>query len=262
MKVRDFLLALLALSSATMAITIATPGVAADSFNVTADQPVHALGEQVTMTVSYTGGVHGDVKLSIEDSSGNVVNQWTWSHPSSDPFQQSVSYSPANAGTYVIKALHQPHHMEPPSSAYAQVAFWSARILNLEYNNKVDAGKPVDIKATVSYYFTEPTQVKLEIWSNSENKNLGTLMETMNGQGTTALTLRNMVFSSVQSQDVTARISYQSPKASWINDTTGGTYTAKVTVVPEFAVTPALILSLTLVSIALLRKQTTRKAQR
>lgn len=262
MKIRDLLLALMALSLIAMGLGIGAPLVTADSISVTADQPVHALGEQVAITVSYGGGVHGDVKLSIESSSGTVMNQWTWNHASSDLFQQSVSYTPANPGGYTIKALHQPHHMEPPVSASAQVAFWSTRILNLEYVDTVDAGKPVNIKATVSYYFTQPTEVKLELWSNSESKNLGTITQTMNGQGTATLTLPNVIFSSAQTQDVTARVSYQSPTGSWINDPIGATYTSKVTVVPEFAVTPALILLLLLLSIGLIRKQTTGKAER
>ncbi len=259
MKKRNHLLVLLAISLATMALTVSTPGVSADSMSVAADQMVYALGEPVTMTVSYMGGVHGDVNLSFEDSSGNMINQWTWSHASSDPFQQTVSYTPTSAGSYSIQALHKPHHMEPPVSASAQIAVWSAQIVNLDYASTVDAGKSVDVRATVNYYFTQPTQVKLELWSNSEDKNLGTVAQSMNGSGTSTLTIPNVVFSSVQSQDVTARISYQSPTGSWINDAAGASFNGKVTVVPEFAVTPALILVLSLLGVGLFRKQIVRK---
>lgn len=138
-------------------LTNAATGVAAESITIATDQPVHSLGEQVTITLSYIGGIHGDVKLSIDDASGNKMNDWTWSHASSDPFQQSVSYTPTNAGTYTIKAVHQPHHMEAPVSSSAQVAFWSARINSLDYASLVDSGKPVDIKVSVTYYFTQPT---------------------------------------------------------------------------------------------------------
>lgn len=232
MRLRNFLIVFVALSLVTGALTIAIPRVAADSISVTADQPVHALGDQVTMAVSYVGGVHGDVKLSMEDSSGSVVKQWSWSHASSDAFQQTVSYTPLNAGNFVIKAFHQPHHMEARVSASAEVAVWSARILNLEYANIVDAGKSVEVKATVIYYFTQPTQVKLDLWSDLENKTVGTVTQSMNGQGTATLALSNVVFSTTQTQDVTARISYQSPSGSWVGDVTGGSYNGQVTVVP------------------------------
>jgi len=207
------------------------------------------------------GGVQGDVNLSIEDSSGIMMNSWTWGHASSDPFQQTVSYTPTSPGGYTVRAVHQPHHMEPPASSTAQVAFWSARILSLQYSTPVDAGKPVDIEATVSYYFTQPTQVRLELWSNTENKNLGTLTQTMNGHGTTTLTLTNIVFTTVQDQDVTARIYYQSPSSGWINDVTGASYSTKVTVVPEFEVTPAILLLLSFVALGLLRRRLTRRTR-
>jgi len=259
MKPRSYLLVLMALSLAYFWLVTTTPIVAADSITVAVDKDVHALGEAFGITVSYMGDVHGDMKLSLEDASGIVINEWTWDHASSDPFQQSVSYAPTNAGAYTIKALHQPHHMEPPITASVQVAVWSAKILGLEYANAVDAGKPVDVKASISYYFTQPTPVKLELWSSSESKSLATLTQTMIGQGTTTLTFTNVVFSTVQSQDVTAQISYQSPSGNWIGDASGGTYAAKVTVVPEFAVTPALILLLTLLSTGLLLKRVARK---
>lgn len=54
----------------------------------------------------------------------------------------------------------------------------------------------------------------------------------MNGQGTATLALSNVVFSTTQTQDVTARISYQSPSGSWVGDVTGGSYNGQVTVVP------------------------------
>jgi hypothetical protein len=38
--------------------------------------------------------------------------------------------------------------MEPPASATTQVAFWSAQVVNLQYSNPIDAGKPVNIEAT------------------------------------------------------------------------------------------------------------------
>ncbi len=240
---------------------VGTPLVAADSINVGVDRAVHALGESVDVTVAYMGGVHGDVKLSIADSYGTLMKEWTWNHASSDPFQQSVSYAPTNPGAYDIKALHQPHHMEPPASATTQVAVWSARILNLEYPNTVDAGTAVEIKATVQYYFTQATQVKLELWSNTENKDLGTLAQTMSGQGTAVLTLTGVTFTSIQNQDITARIYYQTPTANWINDLTGGSYATKVTVVPEFTATPMLMILATLLSMAVIRKGSRRLAK-
>lgn len=256
------MLVIVALLLMTIALANAATSVAAESITITTDQPVYSLGEQVTIMVSYVGGVHGDVKLSIEDASGNKINDWTWSHASSDPFQQSVSYTPTNAGTYTIKALHQPHHMEATVSSSAQVAFWSARITSLDYASSVDSGKPVDIKASVSYYFTQPTQIKLQLWSYTENKYLATFTETMNAQGTTILTLTGVTFSSIQSQDVTASISYQSPSGTWISDPTGGTYNAKVTVVPEFSVTPTLIVGFSLLAIGVLRRQSSRKTEK
>ena len=259
MKVGNSLFILLMLVFATVMFGVATPSVAADSINVSADRPVYALGESVAVTVAYMGGVHGDVKLSMADSSGTVVKEWTWNHASSDPFQQSVSYAPANPGGYGIKALHLPHHMEPQASASTQVAVWSARILSLDYPNTVDAGTPVDIKATVQYYFTQATQVKLELWSNTEDKNLGTLAQTMSGQGTAVLTLTGVTFTSVQNQDITARIYYQTPTANWINDPTGGSYASKVTVVPEFTTTPMLMMLATLLSLAVISTKGSRR---
>lgn len=261
MKTRNAIFPILAILLATLALANVATSVAAESITITTDQPVHSLGEQVTITVSYVGVIHGDVKLSIENASGNKMNDWTWSHPSSDPFQQSVSYTPTNAGIYTIKALHQPHHMEAPISSSAQVAFWSARISSLDYASSVDSGKPVDIKASVAYYFTQPTQVRLELRSNSENKNLGTLTATMNGQGTAVLTLTNLTFSSIQIQDVTAQVSYQSPTGAWISDPTGGTYDAKVTVVPEFPSAPTLIVLFSLLSVGVLQRRLSRRAK-
>jgi hypothetical protein len=252
---------ILALVFVTLALANAATSVAAESITIATDQTVHSLGEQVKITVSYVGGTHGDVKLSIEDVSGNKMNDWTWSHASSDPFQRSVSYTPTNAGTYTIRALHQPHHMEAPVSTTAKVAFWSARIISLDYANSFDTGKPVDIKASVAYYFTQPTQVRLELRSNSENKNIGTLTTTMNGQGTAVLTLTNLTFSAIQIQNVTAQVSYQSPTDGWISDPIGGTYSAKVTVVPEFSTAPTLIVLFSLLSVGVLQRRLFRRAR-
>lgn len=254
MTIRSFLFALMSLSTVILAVSLGMPEVAADSVSIVADQNVYALGETIGMTVSYMGGVHGDIKLSLEDVWGNIINEWTWSHANSDPFQQSVSYTPMNPGTYMIRALHQPHHMEPPASASTQVAVWSAKIVNLEYSSTVDAGKPVDISAIVDYYFTQATQVKLELWSNSENKKMATLTESMNGQGRSTLTLTNVVFEMAQTQDLTAQISYMSPSGKWKSDAQGSSYSSKVTVVPEFYVAPALILLVALLNIGVLSK--------
>jgi len=221
---------------------------------------VHALGEEVVMSISYMGGVHGDVKLAIQDSRGNMMNEWTFNHASSDPFQQSVSYTPTSPGTYTIQAMHQPHHMEPRASSSARVAVWSAKVTGLEFGNSVDIGKPTTVTSAVSYYFTQPTQVRLELWSNSENKNLGTMSQTLKGQGTTTITMDNVVFSSAQSQNVTAQILYQMPNGRWANDASGSTYTGKVTVVPEFAVAPTILLVAALLSFGLLRKHVGRRA--
>src|SRR3972149_5033130 len=166
MKTLDLYIVLMAISLTSLSWLI--PTVAADSIGVMTDQPVHALGEAVAITVVYMGGVHGDVELSVEDSPGAVMNQWTWNHASADPFQQAVMYSPVSPGTYTVKVLHRPHHMEPQASATTRVAFWSAQIVSLQYGNPIDAGKPVNIEATVRYYFTSPTQVKVELWSDSE----------------------------------------------------------------------------------------------
>ncbi len=216
------------LVTATLANT--TPGIAGDAITVTVDQPIHALGEGVVIAVAYDGGVHGDIKLSFQDASGNTMNQWTWSQASSDPFKRTISYTPVNAGSYLIKSVHQPHHMEPSVSSTVQVALWSAQLLNLNYTRTVNAGKPIQVIATVSYYFTQPTPVKLELWSDLENKTVGTVTQSMNGQGTATLALPNVVFSATQG--VTARISYQSPSGSWMSDVTGGSYNGQVTVVP------------------------------
>jgi hypothetical protein len=254
MKTLDLYVVLMAISLTTLSSLI--PTVAADSISVMTDQPVHALGESVAITVVYMGGVHGDVKLSVEDSSGAVMNQWTWNHASADPFQQTVAYSPASPDTYSAKVLHRPHHMEPQASATTQVAFWSAQIVSLQYGNPIDAGKPVNIEATVRYYFTSPTQVKVELWSDSEAKMLGSLATAMNGQGTEAMTLENVQFTTVQDQDITARVYYQMPTAAWSHDGTTWSYSGKATVVPEFATTPALMLLLSLLSLLLIRKKT------
>jgi len=240
-----------------VAVGILTPNAVADSISVAADQPVHALGEPVIMTVSYMGGVHGDIKLTFEDSVGTVMNEWTWDHASSDPFQQVVSYTPANAGTYNIKVLHQPHHMEPPASMSVQTSFWSARVVGMQYAGSVDAGKPLDLTATVNYYFTQPTQVKLELWSKSEGTMLGTITDTLNGQGTKAATFSGVQFTSIQDQEIEAQVHYQMP-SGWSHDTTGSTYSGKITVVPEFSQAPAVITAMILLSLAFLRRRITR----
>ena len=245
---------LMAISLTALAFLI--PQVAADSISVMTDQPVHALGESVAITVAYMGGVHGDVKLSVKDFSGTVMKEWTWNHASADPFQQTVTYSPVSPGTYTVEALHRPHHMEPQASATTQVAFWSAQIVNLQYSNPIDAGKPVNIEATIRYYFTSPTQVKVELWSDSEAKMLGTLTTALNGQGTDAMTLENVQFTTVQDQDITARVYYQMPTAAWSHDSTTWSYSGKATVVPEFATTPTLMLLLSLLSLLFIRKGT------
>ena len=246
----------MAISLVMLTSVFSTSSVAADSISVMTDQPVHALGESVGITVAYTGGVHGDVSLSLEDSSGAVMNQWSWNHASADPFQQTVSYAPSNPGIYTVKVVHQPHHMEPPASATTQVAFWSAQVVNLQYSNPIDAGKPVNIEATVRYYFTSPTEVKIELWSNSKGKLLGTLTKTLNGQGTETIMLTNVQFTSVQNQDIVVRVHYQTPTAGWSHDTTGWSYNEKVTVVPEFEATPALMLLLSLLGPLFIRKRT------
>src|SRR3989337_4110867 len=109
MKPRSYLLVLMALSLAYFWLVTTTPIVAADSITVAVDKDVHALGEAFGITVSYMGDVHGDMKLSLEDASGTVINEWTWDHASSDPFQQSVSYTPTSAGGTTLTPLH-PHH--------------------------------------------------------------------------------------------------------------------------------------------------------
>jgi len=257
MKKPNLLVVLMVISLTALGSLI--PAVAGDSISVMTDQPVHALGESVAIRVAYMGGVHGDVRLSVEDSSGAVMNQWTWNHASADPFQQTVSYTPPSPGAYTVKAVHQPHHTEPPASATAQVAFWSAQIVNLQYSNPIDAGKPVSMEATVRYYFTSPTQVKVELWSDSEGKMLGAFSKTLNGQGTENIALTNVQFTSVQNQDIIARAYYQMPTTEWSHDTTGWSYNGKVTVVPEFAATPAVMLLLSLLSVLFIGKRTLRK---
>jgi len=258
MRTLNLSIIMMTISLATLALAVMTHAVAADSISITTDQPVHALGESVALTVSYMGGVHGDVDLSFVDSSGGVMNQWSWNHASSEPFQQTVSYAPPRPGTYTVDVMHRPHHMEPPASASAQVAFWSARIVNLEYSDTVDAGKPVNVDATVSYYFTFPAQVKIELWSDSEGKMLGALTETLNGQRTETMTLSNVQFTSVQRQDITARVYYQTPTGGWSHDATGWNYSGKVAVAPEFATTPAIMLLLSLASLLIIRERTGR----
>lgn len=250
---------LMATSLVVLTLVFSTSSVAADSIELMTDRPVHALGEPVGITVAYTGGVHGDVNLSLEDSSGAVMNQWSWNHASADPFRQTVSYVPSNPGTYTVKVVHQPHHMEPSASASVQVELWSAQIANLQYIDTVEAGKPVNIEAAVSYYFTSPTEVKVELWSNSEGKLLGMLTKTLNGQGTETIMLTNVQFTSVQNQDIVARVHYQTPTAGWSHDTTGWSYNGKVTVVPEFEATPALMLLVSLLGLLFIRKRTTSR---
>jgi len=250
---------LMAICLIALASASSSPLVAADSISLVTDQPVHALGESVAITITYMGGVHGDAKLSVEDSLGAVMNQWTWNHASADPFQQTVSYAPSNPGAYTINAVHRPHHMEAPASASVQVAFWSAKIVKLEYNDTADAGKPVDIEATVSYYLTSPAQIKVELRSDSEDRMLGSVTSTQNGQGTEIMTLTNIQFTSVQNQDITARVYYQMPTAEWSHDTTGSSYNGNLTVTPEFAATPALMLLLSLLSLLFIRKRTVRR---
>lgn len=261
MNIRRPMFVVVAVLVGILALAYATTGVGAESITITTDQPVHSLGEQVAITVSYGGGTHGDIKLSIQDASGNMLSDWTWSHAASDPFQQSVSYTPTTPGMYTMKALHQPHHMEPPVSYTAQVAFWSARINSLDYPRSVDSGKPIDIKASVTYYFTQPAQVKLELISNSDGKSFGTITTTMNGQGTAVLTLANVTFSSIQTQDFIALVTYQTPSGAWMSDPTYGTYSGKVTVVPEFSTVPSLILIFSLLSVGILRRRFHRRAE-
>lgn len=249
-------LILMAVSLVMLALAFSTSSVAGDSISVMTDQPVHALGESVGITVAYVGGVHGDVNLYLEDSSGVIMNQWSWNHASADPFQQTLSYAPSNPGTYTVRAAHQPHHMEPPASATTQVAFWSAQIVDLRYSNPIDAGKPVNIEAAVRYYFTSPTEVKVELWSNSEGKLLGTIIKTLNGQGIETIVLTNIQFTSVQNQDIVARVHYQTPAAGLSHDSTGWTYNGKVTVVPEFEAAPVLMLLLSLLGSLFIRKRT------
>ncbi len=252
MKTLDLYVVLVTISLTTLSSMI--PTVAADSISVMPDQAVQALGESISITVVYMGGVHGDVVLSVEDSAGAVMEQWTWDHASADPFQQTVTYSPVSPGTYSVKVLHRPHHMEPQASTTTQVAFWSAQIVSLQYGNPIDAGKPVNIEATVRYYFTSPTQVKVELWSNSEAKMLGTVTTLLNGQGTDVMTIENVRFTAVQDQDITARVYYQMPTTAWSHDGMAWSYSGKATVVPEFAATPALMLLLSLLSLLFVRK--------
>ena len=131
--------------------------------------------------------------------------------------------------------------------------------MNLEYSDTVDAGKPVNVDATVSYYFTSPAQVKVELWSDSEGKMLGALAETLNGQGTETMTLTSVQFTSVQNQDIAARAYYQMPSGLWSHDATGWDYNGKVAVAPEFATTPAVMLLLSLLSLLLIRKRTLKR---
>lgn len=259
MNVAKLSVVLMAVCLIALALASSSPLVGADSISLVTDQPVHALGESVAITIAYMGGVHGDVKLSVEDSLGAVMNQWAWNHASADAFQQTVSYAPPNAGTYTVNAVHRPHHMEAPTSASVQVGFWSAKIVKFEYNDTADVEKPIDIDATVSYYLTSPAQIKVELWSNSEDRMLGSVTSTRNGQGTEIMTLRNIQFTSVQNQDITARVYYQMPTAEWSHDTTGWSYNGKLTVAPEFAATPALMLLLSLLSLLFIRKRAVRR---
>lgn len=258
MRIRAYLFALMALSM-IVSLSMSAPTVGADSVGLMVDQNVHALGEAIGMSISYMSGVHGDMKLSLEDASGNVIYEWTWDHANSDPFQQSVSYVPANAGMYTIRVMHEPHHMEPPASASTQVAVWSAKIRGLEYAGTIDAGKPVDVKAMVDYYFTQPTQMKLSLWSNTEKREMATVTQSMNGQGSATLTMTGVVFTKAESQDLTASIAYMSPSGGWIADTQGSTYSSNASVVPEFTVTPALMLLTSLLSLGVLTRRLTRK---